>query len=78
MSDGSPAPEGIMENDWLDAEETARSLHITKATLYKLIRDGHVPAEKIGGRWRFTRASIEALFAGAGASADWRSGRDHE
>ncbi len=69
-----------MENQWLDADETARSLHITKATLYKLIRDGIVPARKIGGRWRFTRESIEGLFAGAGASSDWESGsgRDGE
>ena len=65
-----------MGNDWLDADETARSLHITKATLYKLIREGVVPAQKIGGRWRSTRAAIEDLFVGAGATSDPVSGRE--
>jgi excisionase family DNA binding protein len=52
-----------MQGQWLDAEETAASLQITKATLYKLVRDGRVPADKVSGRWRFTRDAIEALFA---------------
>ncbi|MGH2570931.1 MAG: helix-turn-helix domain-containing protein [bacterium] len=51
-----------MPDHWMDADETADSLHITKATLYKLVRGGHVPAQKIGGKWRFTRAAIEELF----------------
>ena len=52
-----------MQKQWLDAEETAASLQITKATLYKLVRDGRVPAKKVSGRWLFTRDAIEALFA---------------
>ncbi len=65
-----------MENEWLDADEAARCLHITKATLYKLIRGGEVPARKVNGQWRLTRRSIEDLFVGAGASASWDPGRD--
>jgi len=64
-----------MENQWMDADETAASLHITKATLYKLVKDGRVPAQKIGGKWRFSRADIEDLFAMAGTGANWSSGR---
>ena len=52
-----------MESHWLDADETAASLQITKATLYKLIKNGRVPARKVCGRWRFSRDSIEELFA---------------
>ncbi len=66
-----------MADHWMDADETAGSLHITKATLYKLIRDGRVPARKVGGKWRVTREAIEELFAGAGAS-DWTTGRKRE
>ena len=51
-----------MESQWLDADETAASLQITKATLYKLVRDGRVPAKKVSGRWRFTRDSIVEMF----------------
>jgi excisionase family DNA binding protein len=55
-----------MADHWMDADETADSLHITKATLYKLVRDGRVPAQKIGGKWRFTRSAIEDLFVECG------------
>ncbi len=51
-----------MQDTWLDADQTAQSLHITKATLYKLVRKGRVPATKIHGKWRFTREAIEELF----------------
>jgi excisionase family DNA binding protein len=61
-----------MESGWLDAEETAASLQITKATLYKLVREGRVPASKVGGKWRFQPEAIDGLFAGAGAvSGGW-------
>lgn len=61
-----------MENQWLDADETAASLQITKATLYKLVKDGRVPAKKISGRWRFTRDSIVELFVGLPGTATER------
>jgi len=57
-----------MEDQWLDADETAASLQITKATLYKLVKEGRLPAHKVAGRWRFTRRSIEELFAEVGPS----------
>jgi excisionase family DNA binding protein len=53
-----------MTQEWLDAEVTAASLQITKATLYKLIRDGWVPARKVGGRWRVSSVHIDELFTG--------------
>jgi excisionase family DNA binding protein len=52
-----------MQETWLDADQTAQSLHITKATLYKLVRGGRVPATKVHGKWRFTREAIVELFA---------------
>ncbi|MCA9752306.1 MAG: helix-turn-helix domain-containing protein [bacterium] len=65
-----------MENLWMDADETAASLHITKATLYKLVKDCQVPARKISGKWRFSREEIEDLFATAAAGGG--SGRKTE
>ena len=63
-----------MHDEWLDADQTASSLHITKATLYKLVKDGRVPARKDHGKWLFRRRDIEDLFAGAGASHGSRKG----
>jgi excisionase family DNA binding protein len=54
----------------MDADETADSLHITKATLYKLVKEGRVPARKINGKWRFTRSAIEELFVGCGENTE--------
>ena len=52
-----------MGGEWMSAEETAASLQITKATLYKLVREGRVPARKSHGRWLFLASDIEELFS---------------
>jgi excisionase family DNA binding protein len=52
-----------MGGEWMSAEETASSLQITKATLYKLVREGRVPARKSHGRWLFLASDIEELFS---------------
>jgi excisionase family DNA binding protein len=65
-----------MQSGWLDADEIASSLQITKATLYKLVREGRVPATKVGRKWLFRPEAIEGLFAGAVASEPWSGGGD--
>jgi excisionase family DNA binding protein len=55
-----------MDGEWMSAEETASSLQITKATLYKLVHEGRVPASKRQGRWVFRARDIEELFSVAG------------
>ena len=62
-----------MPDVWLDADQTAASLQITKATLYKLVKEGRLPAEKVRGKWRFAREAIEQLFVGAGAGPTWNT-----
>jgi excisionase family DNA binding protein len=52
-----------MNGEWLSADETASSLQITKATLYKLVHGGRVPAWKHHGRWMFRARDIEDLFS---------------
>ncbi|MBU0493256.1 MAG: PocR ligand-binding domain-containing protein [Chloroflexi bacterium] len=34
-------------------------LQIDRMTVYRMIKDGRLPAFKVGGQWRFTRADIE-------------------
>ena len=57
-----------MDSDSMTADDTAASLHITKATLYKLVHDGRVPARKEHGRWLFQPKDIEELFATLGTA----------
>ncbi|MHB1012308.1 MAG: helix-turn-helix domain-containing protein [Desulfobacteria bacterium] len=43
----------------LTIEELAEYLKIPKSTLYKLVREGSVPCQKIGKHWRFHKDAID-------------------
>jgi excisionase family DNA binding protein len=40
-------------------EEMTAYLGVRKSTIYRLAREGKMPAVKVGGDWRFNRAAIE-------------------
>jgi len=44
-------------------DEVARYLRINKSTVYRLARDGTLPAWKLGNVWRFKKDSIERWIA---------------
>ena len=46
-------------NEILTADEVAELLRIHPATLYKMIKNGDLPAFRVGSDWRFSRNSIE-------------------
>jgi excisionase family DNA binding protein len=43
----------------LTIEELATYLKISKSTLYKLVREGKIPCQKIGRHWRFRKGAID-------------------
>lgn len=45
--------------DVLTIEELSAYLKIPKSTLYKLVREGKVPSQKIGRHWRFRKVAID-------------------
>lgn len=45
--------------DILTIDELAAYLKIPKSTLYKLVREGKVPCQKIGRHWRFRKVAID-------------------
>lgn len=51
-----------MESDtgWLSLDETAAYLKIGKTALYTLAREGRIPARKIGKKWVFEKAGLDA------------------
>jgi excisionase family DNA binding protein len=49
----SPIPD-ILTND-----EAAIFLRVSTRTLFRLVQSKKVPAKKVGGRWRFSRAALE-------------------
>lgn len=40
-------------------QEVAKYLNLHVMTVYKLTREGRVPAAKIGGQWRFKRDVLD-------------------
>lgn len=48
-------------NDVLSVREVAQYLKLNEQTVYRLAREGKLPASKIGKQWRFSRREIEAL-----------------
>lgn len=45
--------------DVLTIDELAVYLKIPKLTLYKLVREGKIPSQKIGRHWRFRKGTID-------------------
>jgi len=43
----------------LTIDELAAYLKISKSTLYKLVREGKIPSQKIGKHWRFRKGAID-------------------
>jgi len=43
----------------LTIEELSAYLKIPKSTLYKLVREGKVPSQKVGRHWRFRKEAID-------------------
>lgn len=49
-------------------EEVAAYLRVNKQTIYNLVKQGKLPACKIGGQWRFDREVIDAFLRSSGQS----------
>ena len=63
----------------LTIEELSTYLKIPKSTLYKIVREGKVPCQKIGRHWRFRKEAIDRWLeqthgdTKAGGDGRWRS-----
>ncbi len=45
--------------DVLTLEELSAYLKIPRSTLYKIVREGRIPCQKVGRHWRFRKAAID-------------------
>lgn len=46
-------------NKILIPEEVAKYLKVKKRTLYKWVKEGTIPAHKLGGSWRFIKKEVD-------------------
>ncbi len=50
-----------ISHEWMNLRETGRYLKLSEPTLRRMLKDGRLPgAVKIGGLWRFHRATLDA------------------
>lgn len=47
-----------MDKEILDIEGAADILGVSKTTIYKLAREGTMPATRVGREWRFSRSNL--------------------
>jgi len=50
--------EGLMDSEFLTAEEVAGYLRLPLSTVYKLVQDKRLPGFKVGKHWRFRRVAF--------------------
>jgi excisionase family DNA binding protein len=62
--------------DVLTIDELAAYLKIPKSTLYKIVREGKIPSQKVGRHWRFRKIAIDHWLEETRTSA--RDSRDAE
>jgi len=52
-----------VDGNILTLQELSIYLKIPESTLYKIAREGVIPAQKIGKHWRFSKKAIDAWIA---------------
>ncbi len=43
----------------LTVKELAKYLNLTNITIYKYLKEGRIPAFRVGGRWKFDKDKID-------------------
>jgi excisionase family DNA binding protein len=61
------------DGDILTLDEVAAYLKAGKRTIYRLAASGEIPAFKLGGTWRFSRADIDGWIKQQSAAKPDRS-----
>ena len=51
-----------MTSDFLTPKEVAEYLKVDIMTIYRLAKEGKIPASKVGHLWRFKKTEIDEWF----------------
>lgn len=62
--------------EWLSVEQLAVHLSISEETIYSWLKDGKVPAHKVGRLWRFSRGEIDSWVRAGKAAFNSKSLRE--
>jgi excisionase family DNA binding protein len=53
-----------MPDKLLTTRELVDLLHLDRVTIYKMVKDGELPALRVGGQWRFSEDAVGAWLRG--------------
>jgi len=53
------AQDPLGPQEFMNTTQVAQYLNLHEITVYKLIKQGKIPAFKIGGRWRFKKKILD-------------------
>lgn len=60
-------PEGL--GAFMTVDEVAEMLRINKSTVYRMAKEGRIPATRVGRQWRFRQKALEGFFDAGGELA---------
>ncbi len=63
--------EGVADTvplEWLTLVETAKYLRVSEPTVRRLLRDGKLPAHRVGAQWRIYIAELREALLNDGCS----------
>ena len=49
----------MVSSDLLTTKELSEYLQLDRMTIYKLLKSGDIPANRVGHQWRFFRSDID-------------------
>lgn len=64
--------------DVLTIDELSGYLKIPKSTLYKIVREGSIPCQKVGRHWRFHKGAIDGWLKSRSNMKKGKSGHGKE
>jgi len=57
---GADSHEGEIMQRLMTIKDVADYLRLSKVTVYKMTRQGKIPASKIGKQWRYNKSEIDS------------------
>jgi excisionase family DNA binding protein len=61
----SEIPEHLAQVRFLTVAEVARTMHVSKMTVYRLVHRGELPAVRVGRSFRVPRRAVEDFLSNA-------------
>ena len=66
----NPMASPIAKQEILTIKELAEHLKVNERTIYRLASAKKIPAFKVGGSWRFSKADIDAWISSQSAASE--------